>query len=93
MATLTAKKSYVKSDNTQATLKGGEFTFDLYEGDLTAEQLKGKQPIQTAKNGEDGTVTFPAINYTKAGEYKYTIVEQKGDLSHVSTTMRFTTPW
>lgn len=82
-ATLTAKKSYVKSDNTQATLKGGEFTFDLYEGDLTAEQLKGKQPIQTAKNGEDGTVTFPAINYTKAGEYKYTIVEQKGDLSHV----------
>lgn len=80
---LTAKKAYVKSDNTQATLKGGEFTFDLYEGDLTAEQLKGKQPIQTAKNGEDGTVTFPAINYTKAGEYKYTIVEQKGDLSHV----------
>lgn len=83
LATLTAKKSYVKSDNTQATLRGGEFTFDLYEGDLTAEQLKGKQPIQTAKNGEDGTVTFPAINYTKAGEYKYTIVEQKGDLSHV----------
>lgn len=80
---LTAKKAYVKSDNTQATLKGGEFTFDLYEGDLTAEQLKGKQPIQTAKNGEDGSVTFPAINYTKAGEYKYTIVEQKGDLSHV----------
>ena len=83
LATLTAKKSYVKSDNTQATLKGGEFTFDLYEDDLTAEQLKGKQPIQTAKNGEDGTVTFPAINYTKAGEYKYTIAEQKGDLSHV----------
>lgn len=84
LATLTAKKSYVKSDNTQATLKGGEFTFDLYEGDLTAEQLKGKQPIQTAKNGEDGTVTFPAINYTKAGEYKYTIAEQKGDLSYVT---------
>ena len=82
-ATLTAKKSYVKSDNTQATLKGGEFTFDLYEGDLTAEQLKGKQPIQTAENGEDGTVAFPAIDYTKAGEYKYTIAEQKGDLSHV----------
>ncbi len=81
---LTAKKAYVKSDNTQATLKGGEFTFDLYEGDLTAEQLKGKQPIQTAENGEDGTVTFPAINYTKAGEYKYTIVEQKGDLAYVT---------
>ena len=83
-ATLTAKKSYVKSDNTQATLKGGEFTFDLYEGDLTAEQLKGKQPIQTAENGEDGTVAFPAIDYTKAGEYKYTVAEQEGDLSHVT---------
>lgn len=81
---LTAKKAYVKSDNTQATLKGGEFTFDLYEGDLTAEQLKGKQPIRSAKNSEDGTVTFPAIDYTKAGEYKYTVAEQEGDLSHVT---------
>lgn len=82
--TLTAKKAYVKSDNTPAALKGGEFAFNLYEGDLTAEQLKGKQPIQTAKNGEDGTVTFPAIDYTKAGEYKYTVAEQEGDLSHVT---------
>ena len=82
--TLAAKKAYVKSDSTPAALKGGEFTFNLYEGDLTAEQLKDKQPIQTAENGEDGTVTFPAINYTKAGEYKYTIVEKKGDLSHVT---------
>lgn len=82
--TLAAKKAYVKSDSTPAALKGGEFTFDLYEGDLTAEQLKGKQPIQTAENGEDGTVAFPAIDYTKAGEYKYTIAEQKGNLSHVT---------
>lgn len=82
--TLAAKKAYVKSDSTPAALKGGEFAFDLYEGDLTAEQLKGKQPIRSAKNGEDGTVNFPAINYTKAGEYKYTIVEKKGDLSHVT---------
>lgn len=81
---LTAKKAYVKPDNTPATLKGGEFTFDLYEGDLTAEQLKGKQPIRSAKNSEDGTVTFPAIDYTKAGEYKYTIVERKGDLAYVT---------
>lgn len=82
--TLAAKKAYVKSDSTPAALKGGEFAFDLYEGDLTAEQLKDKQPIRSAENGEDGTVTFPAINYTKAGEYKYTIVEKKGDLSHVT---------
>lgn len=81
---LAAKKTYVKSDSTPAALKGGEFTFNLYEGDLTAEQLKGKQPIRTAENGEDGTVTFPAIDYTKAGEHKYTVAEQKGDLSHVT---------
>lgn len=81
---LTAKKAYVKSDSTPIVLKGGEFTFDMYEGNLTADQLKGKQPIQTAENGEGGTVTFPAINYTKAGEYKYTIVERKGVLSHVT---------
>lgn len=81
---LAAKKAYVKSDSTPAALKGGEFTFDLYEGDLTAEQLKDKQPIRSAENGEDGTVTFPAINYTKAGEYKYTIVERKGDLAYVT---------
>ncbi|MED9953995.1 MAG: FctA domain-containing protein [Collinsella sp.] len=83
-ATLAAKKSYVKSDNTPIVLKGGEFTFDVYEGNLTAEQLKGKQPIRAAENGEGGTVTFRVINYTKAGEYKYTIAEQKGDLSHVT---------
>mgnify|MGYP000379327304 CR=1 FL=1 len=82
--TLAAKKAYVKSDSAPAALKGGEFAFDLYEGDLTAEQLKGKQPIQTAENGEDGTVAFPTIDYAKAGEYKYTIAEQKGNLSHVT---------
>lgn len=81
---LAAKKTYVKSDSTPAALKGGEFTFNLYKGDLTAEQLKGKQPIRTAENGEGGTVTFPAIDYTKAGEHKYTVAEQKGDLSHVT---------
>mgnify|MGYP000764163936 CR=1 FL=1 len=83
-ATLTAKKSYVKSDNTPIALKGGEFTFDVYEGNLTAEQLKGKKPVRTATNAEDCTVTFPAIDYTKAGGYKYTIAERKGDLSHVT---------
>ena len=83
-ATLSAKKTYVKSDNTQAALKDGEFTFGLYKGDLTADQLQSKRPIQTATNAADGAVTFSAIDYTKAGEYKYTIVEKKGDLSHVT---------
>lgn len=83
-ATLTAKKSYVKSDNTPIVLKGGEFTFDVYEGNLTAEQLKGKQPIQTAENGEDGSVSFDAFSYAKPGTHEYTTVERKGDLAYVT---------
>lgn len=83
-ATLSAKKTYVKPDNTLATLKDGEFTFGLYEGELTADQLQSKQPSKTATNAAGGAVTFPAIDYTKAGEYKYTIAEQMGNLSHVT---------
>lgn len=82
---LGAQKSYVKKDdNTPIVLKGGEFTFDVYEGNLTAEQLKGKQPIQTAENGEDGSVSFDAFSYAKPGTHEYTIVERKGDLAYVT---------
>lgn len=82
---LGAQKRYVKKDdNTPTVLKGGEFTFDVYEGNLTAEQLKGKQPIQTAENGEDGSVSFDAFSYAKPGTHEYTIVERKGDLAYVT---------
>lgn len=82
---LGAQKRYVKKDdNTPIVLKGGEFTFDVYEGNLTAEQLKGKQPIQTAENGANGSVSFDAFSYAKPGTHEYTIVEQKGNLSHVT---------
>ena len=82
---LGAQKSYVKKDdNTPIVPKDGEFTFDVYEGNLTAEQLKGKQPIQTAENGEDGSVSFDAFSYAKPGTHEYTIVERKGDLAYVT---------
>lgn len=82
---LGAQKRYVKKDdNTPIVLKGGEFTFDVYESNLTAEQLKGKQPIQTAENGEDGSVSFDAFSYAKPGTHEYTIVERKGDLAYVT---------
>lgn len=83
-ATLTAKKSYVKSDNTPIVLKGGEFTFDVYEGNLTAEQLAGAKPVRTATNGADGSVNFDAFSYAKPGTHEYTIVERKGDLAYVT---------
>lgn len=82
---LGAQKSYVKKDdNTSIALKDGEFTFDVYEGNLTAEQLKGKQPVRTATNGADGSVSFDAFSYAKPGTHKYTIVERKGDLAYVT---------
>lgn len=52
---LGAQKSYVKKDdNTPIVPKCGEFTFDVYEGNLTAEQLAGAKPVRTATNGADG---------------------------------------
>lgn len=82
---LGAQKSYVKKDDgTPIALKRGEFTFDVYEGNLTAEQLKGKQPIQTATNGANGSVNFGAFSYARPGTHEYTIVERKGDLAYVT---------
>lgn len=82
---LGAQKSYVKKDdNTPIVPKVGEFTFDVYEGKMTAEQLAGAKPVRTATNGADGSVNFDAFSYAKPGTYKYTIVERKGDLAYVT---------
>lgn len=80
-----AQKSYVKKDdNTPIVPKCGEFTFDVYEGNLTAEQLAGAKPVRTATNGADGSVNFDAFSYAKPGTHEYTIVERKGDLAYVT---------
>ena len=82
---LGAQKSYVKKDdNTPIVPKDGEFTFDVYEGKMTAEQLAGGKPVRTATNGADGSVNFDAFSYAKPGTYEYTIVERKGDLAYVT---------
>lgn len=82
---LGAQKSYVKKDdNTPIVPKDGEFTFDVYEGNLTAEQLAGAKPVRTATNGADGSVNFDAFSYAKPGTHEYTIVERKGDLAYVT---------
>lgn len=82
---LGAQKSYVKKDdNAPIVPKDGEFTFDVYEGKMTAEQLAGAKPVRTATNGADGSVNFDAFSYAKPGTYEYTIVERKGDLAYVT---------
>ena len=60
--TFTAKKVLKGSKE----LAAGQFKFELKEGDTV---------VQTATNAADGTVTFKAIDFAKAGVYTYTITE------------------
>lgn len=57
------------------SLEDGEFSF----------ALEGKDGTQlVAKNDANGMVAFPAIQYSKAGTYKYTLSEVKGTESGVT---------
>ena len=51
-------------------LAAGQFKFELKEGDKV---------IETVTNAADGTVTFKAKDFAKAGVYTYTITEVKGN--------------
>ena len=64
--TFTAKKVLEGSKK----LVKDQFKFELKEGDKV---------VATATNAADGTVTFEAIDFAKAGVYTYTITEVKGD--------------
>lgn len=62
--TLAAKKQF-----TGGTLENQQFSFQVKEGDkVVAEE----------KNDANGNITFPAIDYTEAGEHDYTIKEVEG---------------
>ena len=49
-------------------LEADKYEFELKEGDKL---------VSTAKNAADGTVAFPAIEYTTAGTHTYTITEKR----------------
>ena len=51
-------------------LEAGKYEFELKEGDTV---------VGTAKNKADGSVVFPAIEYTAAGPHTYTITEKAGN--------------
>ena len=66
-------------------LKDGEFTFILKDED-------GKT-LQTVKNDKDGRIQFEKIEYNKAGTWKYTIEEVKGnekDIKYDDTEYKLT---
>ena len=75
----------VEKKLTGRTLKAGEFTFDLLDGE--------NQVVASASNDEAGKVTFPAVTYTKPGVYTYTMQEKndgKGGVSYDTRTYQVT---
>ena len=56
-------------------LNGKELEADKYEFELK----EGDTVVGTAKNKADGSVVFPAIEYTAAGPHTYTITEKAGN--------------
>ena len=61
-------------------LNGKELEADKYEFELK----EGDKVVGTAKNKADGSVVFPAIEYTVAGPHTYTITEKAGNEAGVT---------
>ena len=61
-------------------LKGRALEADKYEFELK----EGDKVVATAKNKADGSVVFPAIEYTAAGPHTYTITEKAGNEENVT---------
>ena len=61
-------------------LNGKELEADKYEFELK----EGDTVVGTAKNKADGSVVFPAIEYTVAGPHTYTITEKAGNEAGVT---------
>lgn len=56
-------------------LKGRALEADKYEFELK----ENDKVVATAKNTADGSISFPEIEYTKAGTYTYTMSEKAGN--------------
>ena len=56
-------------------LEADKYEFELKEGDTV---------VGTAKNTADGSISFPEIEYTKAGTYTYTMSEKAGNEAGVT---------
>ena len=67
-------KSATTSITAKKVLNGKTLEADKYEFELK----EGDKLVSTAKNAADGTVAFPAIEYTAAGTHTYTITEKDG---------------
>jgi pilin isopeptide linkage protein len=69
--TLTGTKYLYGPNNAKGTVKAGQFTFTVKEGD---------EIVATGTTKADGSIEFTPINYvaTQMGDHTYTITEDKG---------------
>ena len=79
-------------------LKGGDFTFGLFDEQGNAVRDKDGNAI-TAENAADGTVTFPSISYDQTNvDHTYTyvakeIIPNEGDPGYDETVVYDKTEW
>ncbi len=67
-------------------IKDGEFTFELYHADLTAENVLAKkgEPVAQTTNNAEGKFAFEELSYTQGGTYYYVIAEKNNGLGGVT---------
>ena len=74
-----------KAAVTKATIKAKKVLEgkDLKENQFEFELKEGTEAVGTAKNKADGSIAFD-VEYTKAGEYEYTVTEKAGNEAGVT---------
>ena len=65
-------------------LKEGEFSFVLTALNSAPMPHGAQDGVQTVANDANGNAKFGAIDYTKAGDFEYTVSEVKGDAEGVT---------
>ena len=60
------------------SLKGRELKDQEFSFNLKGTSDNAKEVDQTVTNDQDGKITFPALEYTKAGTYVYEVTEKAG---------------
>ena len=75
-----AAKPGKKVIEAKKVLNGKELEADKYEFELK----ENDKVVTTAKNTADGSISFPEIEYTKAGTYTYTMSEKAGNEAGVT---------
>lgn len=69
-------KTLNAAEGTDHTLKEGEFTFVLLDGD-------GNE-VSSATNAADGSFVFDDLTFDKAGTYSYTVAEKSGNAGGIT---------